>query len=255
METAEKQDNIAIGLYTSGSRIIVSMEHGGKISHYKRKLFSQETALFPAAERLLPPGKTVRDISEVCAAKGPGRFTGIRIALTVAGTLNALSGAKIFTATMFDIFALQAAESHAFAKAFPGGGMIAVLLHAFREEYFCAFYRAVPGKLPEQIIPPAWLPREETEKLLSGQKKPFFCISDEEEKPGIYDLLPKNAVRAPKNISKVLPEYLIHAPRLMGNADLKPLYLKPAKFELDAMEKAAKEKAAAEDAKNAEAAK
>ena len=255
MKTAEKKDNIAVGLYTSGSRIIVALEHDGRISHYKRKMFSQETALFPAVKRLLPQGKTVRDISEICAAKGPGRFTGIRIALTVAGTLNVLSGAKIFTATMFDIFALQAAESHAFAKSFPGGGRIAVLLHAFREEYFCAFYDAAPGKLPEQIIPPAWLPREETEKLLSMQKKPFFCIADEEEKPGIYDLLPKKAVPAPKSISKVMPEYLIRAPRTMGNSDLRPLYLKPAKFELDAMEKAAKEKAAAENAKKAEAAK
>ena len=249
MEKAADNDSIALGLYTSGSRIIVAMEHGGKVSHYKRKMFSQETALFPAAERLLPPGMTVRDITEVCAAKGPGRFTGIRIALTVAGTLNVLSGAKIFTATMFDIFAMQAAESRAFAKAFPGGGIISVLLHAFREEYFCAFYNiSRPGALPKQAIPPAWLPREETEKLLSGQKKTFFCIADEEEKPGIYSLLPENAVRAPKNISKVLPEYLIRAPRRLGNADLKPIYLKPAKFELDAMEKAAKEKAAQAEA-------
>lgn len=251
MEMAAARDNIAIGLYTSGSRIIVALGHGGKISHYKRKMFSQETALFPAIGRLLPAGKTVRDISEVCAAKGPGRFTGIRIALTVAGTLNVLSGTKIFTATMFDIFALQAAESRPFAKSFPKGGKIAVLLHAFREEYFCAVYDVnVPGEKPVQTASPAWLPRQEAEKMLAAIKQPFFCIADEEEKPGIYDLLPKNAVPAPKKLSRVLPEYLIRAPRTMGNSDLKPLYLKPAKFELDAMEKAA-----AESAKNMETGK
>lgn len=235
------KDAIAAGLYTSGSRIIIALEHDGKISHYKRKLFSQETALFPALERLMPAGKSVRDIKEICASKGPGRFTGIRIALTVAGTLNVLSGASICTATTFDIMALQAADSISFARKFPKGGMIAVLLHAFREEYFCAFYDARPGEIPVLVKDPAWLRREEAEKLLKSVRKPFFCIADEEERPGIYELLPKRAVQAPKGISRILPEYLIYAPRVMGSPDLKPLYLKLAKFELDALEKAAKD--------------
>ncbi|MCR4819992.1 MAG: hypothetical protein K5838_02590 [Elusimicrobiales bacterium] len=237
------EKDISIGLCSSGSRLIVAIEHDGQIKSMRRKLFSQETALFPTVEKLLPPGKDLSSIKEVCALKGPGRFTGIRIALTVAGIMNALSGAEAHSATVFETLACQASESKAFHKHFPSGGKIAVLMQAFREEYFCAiYYAAVPGSLPEKNMEPVWLQRPEMEKLLRGIKEPFFCIADEEEKPGIYDLIPANAIRAAKNISKILPEYLIKAPRLYGGADLKPLYLKPAKFELDAMEKAAREK-------------
>ena len=245
------EKTISIGLCTSGSRLIVAVEADGKIKSCCRKLFSQETALFPAVKKLLPIGKKISDIGEVCALKGPGRFTGIRIGLTVAGTLNALSGAAVRTATVFEVLAFQASCSAAFARSFPSGGKTAVLMNAFREEYFCAVYNiASPGALPELTDAPVWLQRPDMEKKLSGIKEPFFCIADEKEKPEIYSLLPKQAVRAPKKISCILPEYLISAPRRFGSSDLKPLYLKPAKFELDAMEKAAK-KAAAE--KNAEA--
>ena len=234
------EKTISVGLCTSGSRLIVAVEADGKVKAFRRKLFSQETALFPALKKLLSSGKKISDIGEVCALKGPGRFTGIRIGLTVAGTLNALSGATVRTATVFDVLACQASDSTAFARAFPSGGRTVVLLHAFREEYFCAVYNIpTPGALPELVEAPVWLQRTDMEKKLSGMNT-FFCIADEKEKAEIYSLLPRQAVRAPKKISFIMPEYLVSAPRRYGTSDLKPLYLTPAKIELDAMEKPAK---------------
>ena len=237
-----KKEKLCIGLYTSGSRIKIAVKCGDYMRSASRKIFSQETVLFPMLEKLLPPGMTVRDIEQVCALKGPGRFTGIRIGLTVAGTLNALSGAEILTATSFDILACQAADSYSFRKSFPNGGLVAVLTHAFREEYFCAFYD-VPAQNGNPVLrgQPSWLQRAEAEKLLASADEPFFCIADEQEKPDIYSLLPENTQKriskAPKNISCILPEYLIYAPQRLGSHDIRPLYLKLAKFELDAIEK------------------
>ena len=63
------EKDISIGLCSSGSRLIVAIEHDGQIKSMRRKLFSQETALFPTVEKLLPPGKYLSSIKEVCALK------------------------------------------------------------------------------------------------------------------------------------------------------------------------------------------
>lgn len=236
------EKNVKIGFYTSGSRLIVSVLDGKKFSSARRKVFNQETYLFPLLSKILPAKKTIADIAEVCAIKGPGRFTGIRIGLTAAGSMQALSGVQVFTATVFEVMACQAAESNIFRRKFPKGALVAIILHAFREEYFCAVYKVVSGKVPKLEKEPVWLQRAEMQKMLSGIKEKFFCIADIEEKKDIYALIPKNAVSAPKNISKILPQYLIKAPELFGHTDLHPLYLKPAKFELDAIKKEASKK-------------
>jgi hypothetical protein len=104
-----------------------------------------------------------------------------------------------------------------------------VLLHAFKDEYFCQFF--VPGELPKPEGGPVWLKEEELRNLLAGTGAPFYAIADAEEAPGIYGLLPGNAVKAPPALSKIIPAYLIKAALAYKNGTLKPLYLKPAKYE------------------------
>lgn len=224
-------EKIILGLCTSGSRLKVSVLAGGRYFQAQKKVFNQELFLFSLVKReLKKAGAELRGVNTVCAARGPGRFTGIRISLTLAGALKALAGARVYTATLFEILALQAAESahfRAWAKE-SGGNRLAVLLHAFKDEYFCQFFKA--GKLPKPEGEPVWLKDEEMRKLLAGGA-PFYAIADAEEAPGIYDLLPGSAVKAPPALSKIIPAYLIKAALAHKNGTLKPLYLKPAKYE------------------------
>lgn len=236
-----KNKEITIGLSTSSSRLLVSVYDGVKYKNLRKKIFNQENVLYPSIAKMLPENAGFKDIKTICAVRGPGRFTGIRIGLTVAGTFNVLSNTKIFTSDVFEILAYQAFDKGDFKKHFPSGGKIAVLINAFKEEYFCKYFKITNKSVyPESDGEAVWLAKDRMIEFLSAEKNKFYCIADEEEKKEIYNLIPCNCVRAAKSISKVLPEYIIKTSIAYGCRDIKPLYLKPAKYELDAIEKAKK---------------
>jgi tRNA threonylcarbamoyladenosine biosynthesis protein TsaB len=222
---------LTLGLCTSGSRLKLAVEAGGKTRATQLKIYNQERALFGIVRRELGrAGGGLRDVSEICAARGPGRFTGIRIALTLAGTLKALAGARVLTATAFEILARQAFELDPRSREL---GLTAVLLHAFKDEYFCQFFRTgAKLKAPRPDGEPVWLKGPELAAKLAGEKRPYLVIGDAEEHAGVYALPPATAPRCRPGLSKVLPAYIIKAARAVGCASLTPLYLKPAKYEL-----------------------
>ena len=112
-------EKITLGICTSGSRLKLAAARGGHCSGLQKKVYNQERVLFTALRALLAKaGGGLRDVGMVCAARGPGRFTGIRISLTLAGALKALAGAEVYTATLFEILALQAADNPHF-RAWP----------------------------------------------------------------------------------------------------------------------------------------
>ncbi len=228
-------EKVILGLCTSGARLKMAVAAGDEVFQASKKEFNQERVLFSLARReLARAGADLRRVSVVCAARGPGRFTGIRITLTLAASLKALSGAEVYTATNFEILALQAFECADFRKraGTSGRNRIAVMLHAFKDEYFCQFFRAGPGlKRPRAEGGPVWLKAEELKAALAAAGD-FYAVADSEQDPSIYGLLPAGSVRAPASVSKILPAYIIKAALAYGNKTLKPLYLKPAKYEL-----------------------
>ena len=222
---------LTIGLCTCGSRLKLAVAGHGAARQAQKKIFNQERALFGLVRReLKKAGGDLRSVRTVCAARGPGRFTGIRIALTLAGALKALAGVKTCTATVFEILALQAFELDCRAKEL---GRAAVILHAFKDEYFCQFFRTGAGlKLPRAEGEPVWLKAPDAAALLAARKEPYLAIGDFEENPGVYDLPPSGVPRSATSISRVLPAYIIKAALAYGRTTLTPLYLKPAKYEL-----------------------
>ena len=61
----------------------------------------------------------------------------------------------------------------------------------------------------------------------------MYIIADAEEKADIYSLVPEALEKAPARVSKILPEFVIKTGLALKNRDLTPLYLKPAKYELE----------------------
>jgi tRNA threonylcarbamoyladenosine biosynthesis protein TsaB len=228
-------EKMILGLCTSGSRLKVSVFDGKAFQQAQRKVYNQEKVLFPLIKRLLArAGAELRGVDLVCAVRGPGRFTGIRIALTLAGALKALAGAKVRTVTLFEILAFQAAGCAHFLGWSKGRKRrLAVLLHAFKDEYFCQFFSAAAGGRPRPAGEPVWLKAEGMKELLAAEPAPFYAVADAEESADIYSLVPGNAVKAPASVSKIVPACVIKAALACGNATLKPLYLKPAKYELE----------------------
>jgi len=229
-------NELIIGLCTSNSRLSAAVYDGQKFRRSRHKIFNQEKILFRTLGLLLPEGKKLSDVKKVCVVRGPGRFTGLRIALTFAAAMKVLNGAEVLTFTLFELFAAQLAESEDFLRmsaGVPGDKIVAVLLHAFKDEYFRQYFRVPPGGRPEAEGAPAWLPVEKLKEELAGKKDIFCAVADSEEKEDIYSLLPENVLRASAGVSRLRPEYLIRTALACGKCDLKPLYLKPARYETD----------------------
>lgn len=97
-----------------------------------------DAALFAAVERMLAlTGTTVRDISRVAVAIGPGSFTGVRVAIATAQGLARGSGARTAAVGTLDVVA------HPWSGA--GLRVCAVLPAGRRDEICCALYRRVAG--------------------------------------------------------------------------------------------------------------
>ena len=207
--------NVIIGLDTSSSPLLALVEKEGKIYSSHRKGIKQEKLLFPVLKKLLDKQQScLSDTQKVVIVRGPGRFTGIRIALTFASMLKYLSGAQVYGVTVFEAVKEQVLASKAFKKwkAQNPSGVLAVVLHAFREEYFLQFFTPRPQA-------PQWLSCEELLARLSACKESLL--------QGRWPL-------ADFKDCLVRPDTLAALARRedLRNDALEPLYLKPARFEL-----------------------
>lgn len=65
----------------------------------------QSENLLPEADALLKEnGFVPKDIDAICISRGPGSYTGVRIAMTVAKTLGALAGVQVYTLSSLRLF-------------------------------------------------------------------------------------------------------------------------------------------------------
>jgi tRNA A37 threonylcarbamoyladenosine modification protein TsaB len=225
-----------LGVCSTGSRLKLAVFDGKKLCCAQRRAFNQEKPLFPMINRLLK-GAGLGAVGIFCAVRGPGRFTGVRIGLTLGRVLEALAGAKIYSATLFEIMALQAFENAAFKSWAERrrNPRIAVLMRAFKDEYFCQIFDAGAGlKCPVAAFEPQWLKAPEMKEYLSAFGPELFVIGDAEEDPSVYNLAPAYCVKAGPGISKIIPVYLIKTALVLKNRNASPLYLKPARYELEA---------------------
>ena len=215
---------------TSSSPLLLAVEKEGKIYTARRKGIKQEKLLFPLLYRLL--AKVQADLSEVShifIIRGPGRFTGIRIALTFASMMQMLNKTVVRGATLFDVLHFQVTASRAFKtwqKHHPTG-VLAVVLHAFREEYFLQIFDASHEG-------PQWLSREELLAQLATYPVPLFVAGTDKEFASLNTLLKNAYPLAAYKDCRVQASTLVQLAKQesWGAKALEPLYLKPARFEL-----------------------
>ncbi|MFA6583308.1 MAG: tRNA (adenosine(37)-N6)-threonylcarbamoyltransferase complex dimerization subunit type 1 TsaB [Elusimicrobiaceae bacterium] len=207
----------------------VALLCGEKVYRVSRRGVKQEEYLFPAVRALVEKaGIGLGDIKKVCVLRGPGRFTGIRIGLTFASMLHELNGADVYAETVFTALAKQTARTRDYTrwkKANPSG-RIAVVLHAFRSEYFCQFFE--PGRAE-----PRWLSLDELKAYLAAETAPLYVTGRGENGAVLNSLLP-GFHHAPKS-SSLLDTAVFARDCVMGNpaeVPVGPLYLKPARFEM-----------------------
>ena len=216
---------------TSSCPLLLAVEKGGKLYTAHRKGIKQEKLLFPLLRRLLARAKAdLPEVSRIFIIRGPGRFTGIRIALTFASMMQMLNKTTVCGATLFEVLRAQVTASHAFktwSKKNPSGAL-AVVLHAFREEYFLQIFDVAQEG-------PQWLSREELLAQLSAYAAPLFVVGTDKDFAPLHELLGNAYTIATDKNCRVQAKTLIALAQDDTWADnaLEPLYLKPARFELE----------------------
>jgi tRNA threonylcarbamoyl adenosine modification protein YeaZ len=110
--------------------------------------------VFPSITRLLDRfNYCPQDIRQIHLATGPGSFTGLRIAVTMAKAMSLAAGVQIATVDTLDTIAANVADmSPTPTTENPGlGGMpidrLAVVLDAKRGQFFTAIFERVDGDL------------------------------------------------------------------------------------------------------------
>lgn len=223
-------EKLTLVLDSSSSPLLVAVARDGQIFAARRKGIKQEKLLFPVLGKLLEKaGAQLQDVGRIFIVRGPGRFTGIRIALTFASMMQYLGKCEVRGATLFEVLHFQTETSRAFArwKAQHPRGAVAVVLHAFREEYFLQIFS------PDNPAP-LWLSREELLKRLHAAERPLYLTGSDKNGAALETLVGAGFTYAPAPDCQVRPSALVEMAaddRWLANA-LEPLYLKPARFEL-----------------------
>ncbi|NLH42897.1 MAG: tRNA (adenosine(37)-N6)-threonylcarbamoyltransferase complex dimerization subunit type 1 TsaB [Planctomycetes bacterium] len=104
--------------------------------------------IFPTIDGLLAKhGHSPRDIGQIHIAAGPGSFTGLRIAVTMAKAMHLAQGVKVVTVDSLDVVAANLGESAAAAQPqiLDQINRIAALFDAKRGQFYVSLYDRKPA--------------------------------------------------------------------------------------------------------------
>jgi tRNA threonylcarbamoyladenosine biosynthesis protein TsaB len=133
VETSGRTGSVAIG---QGQRLIESAHFTGPMRH-SAELFGTICQLLKKASL------TPQDIRHIYVSSGPGSFTGIRIAVTMAKTMNFASGTKIVAVNSLDAVAANADDYTKDQRTTIN--KIATIIDAKRGQFFIAVYQHEKG--------------------------------------------------------------------------------------------------------------
>jgi tRNA threonylcarbamoyladenosine biosynthesis protein TsaB len=137
---------------------------GEKIGTPSRSQMRHSAEIFPAIVNLLKQfGKSPADIEQVYISIGPGSFTGLRIAVTIAKTMALANGAKIVAVDTLDCIAanvinLTADNAESELKS---NERLATILDAKRSQFFIAVYEKASDAGWKKILPDCLMTAEE----------------------------------------------------------------------------------------------
>jgi tRNA threonylcarbamoyladenosine biosynthesis protein TsaB len=133
VETSGPTGSVAVGI---GDKIIEETAFLGLMTH--------STQLFPAAQTLLKRiDRHITDLAHIYIAAGPGSFTGLRIAVTMAKMMALANGTKIVAADTMDVLTMNASEYIKDKKI--KISRLATILDAKRKQFYVSLYENTHG--------------------------------------------------------------------------------------------------------------
>jgi len=168
VETSGRMGSVALA---AGPQLLLQQEFTGPMRH--------SAELFPAICRLLErSGNKANNIEQVYVSIGPGSFTGLRIAATLAKTMHLAGGTKIVAVDTLDVIAANITTCGRSRQAGVGDiKSIAVILDAKRGQFFVAAYEKHKGRW-QKSLDDCLMTAEQFLHSFAGRDKPVRLLGE-----------------------------------------------------------------------------
>jgi len=172
------QKPLILAIETSGRMGSAALAAGGQV--LAEKTFSgpmrHSAELFPAVCGLLEmAGRKAGEIEQIYISVGPGSFTGLRIAVTMAKIMNLAAGVKIVAVDTLDVIAANASDYIEQEKA--DIERVAAVLDAKRGQFFIAAYQRRKCRW-EKVLADSLMNVSEFFKWFAGSAKPLWLLGE-----------------------------------------------------------------------------
>jgi tRNA threonylcarbamoyladenosine biosynthesis protein TsaB len=174
VETSSRVGSAAIAV---GQRLLDEITFSGPMRH--------SSELFPAICSLLSRfEKKPQDIEQIHISVGPGSFTGLRIAVTLAKTMHLANSAKIVPVDTLDVIAANVTDlvSASDGPRATSPEVIVPILDAKRGQFYIAVYQktqdAIHKTQYEKILPDSIMTADEFLKKFARSQKPIWLFGD-----------------------------------------------------------------------------
>jgi tRNA threonylcarbamoyladenosine biosynthesis protein TsaB len=184
VEPSSSIGSVALAL---GGKMLAETTFSGSLKH--------SAEIFPAVRALLERfGRKRSQIAHIYISGGPGSFTGLRIAATLAKTMNLANAARIITVDTLDVVAANAinligentssALNHELRAV--SHEKIAAVLDAKRGQFFLAVYdRNTPDKqqvtgdgIWKKVLPDSLMTTSQFLARFACREKPIWLLGD-----------------------------------------------------------------------------
>jgi len=191
VETSGRAGSAAIAI---GEQILAEAAFSGPMRH--------SAEIFPTVSALLKDlGRKPKEIEHIYISVGPGSFTGLRIAVTIAKTFNLANNARIVPVDTLDVIAANVTTENILPTSsheppvslvrhsFSDGGSIehiAAILDAKRSQFFIALYqrntsnkqRATSDGIWEKVFPDSLITAPQFLEQFVCKEKPIWLLGE-----------------------------------------------------------------------------
>ncbi len=173
VETSGRIGSVAIA---AGRQLLAEATFSGPMRH--------SSEIFPAIRGILDRfGRKPKDIEHIYISVGPGSFTGLRIAVSIAKIMHLASAVKIVAVDTLDVIAANAADYIRQEKT--DVEKIAVILDAKRRLFYIAVYQrtsdgrqATSHGIWKKIFPDSLMTASQFLDRFAGQAGPVWLLGE-----------------------------------------------------------------------------
>ena len=166
VETSGRLGSVAIAV---GRQILAETAFSGPMRH--------SSEVFPAICSLLKRfGKKPKQIEHIYISVGPGSFTGLRIAVSIAKIMHLANSTKIVAVDTLDVIAANADDYIRQEKT--DVEHIAVILDAKRGQFYTAVYEQTSDNIWKKIFPDSLMTASQFLDRFAGKAKPVWLLGE-----------------------------------------------------------------------------